>query len=75
MAEIKHEIIETIAVLSSNEKTGWAKELNLVSWNNGPVKFDIRDWAPNHSKCNKGTVLTEHEARALMGALKERFGG
>ena len=51
--EFSYEIIEEIAVLSENNK-GWRKELNLVSWNGRPPKFDLRDWAPEHEKMGKG---------------------
>ena len=51
--EFSYEIIEEIAVLSENNK-GWRKELNLVSWNGRPPKFDLRDWAPDHEKMGKG---------------------
>ena len=37
--EFSYEIVEEIAVLSENNK-GWRKELNLVSWNGRPPKFD-----------------------------------
>jgi hypothetical protein len=47
------------------------KELNLISWNNGNPKYDIRDWAPNHEKMGKGITLTEAEAKALKGMLQQ----
>lgn len=59
-----YEIMEEIAVLSKNNK-GWQKELNLVSWNGNPPKFDIRDWAPNHEKMGKGLTLTNEEMETL----------
>lgn len=65
MAEIKYEIVETIGVLSSST-SGWAKELNLISWNGAAPKYDIREWAPDHAKMGKGITLTEDEAQALM---------
>lgn len=40
--EFSYEIVEEIGVLSENPK-GWRKELNLVSWNGRPPKFDLRD--------------------------------
>ena len=58
MAELKYEIMETIAVLSESPK-GWTKELNLVSWNGREAKYDIRDWAPDHEKMTKGVTLTK----------------
>lgn len=47
-------------MLSENAK-GWRKELNLISWNGGAAKYDIRDWAPGHEKMGKGTTLTAEE--------------
>ena len=51
MAEIKYEIVQEICVLSESAR-GWTKELNLVSWNDREPKFDIREWAPEHSRRN-----------------------
>ena len=66
--EFSYEIIEEIAVLSENNK-GWRKELNLVSWNGRPPKFDLRDWAPEHEKMGKGLTLTNEEFEALQTAI------
>ena len=63
--EFSYEIIEEIAVLSENNK-GWRKELNLVSWNGRPPKFDLRDWAPDNEKMGKGLTLTNEEFEALQ---------
>ena len=67
--EFSYEIIEEIAVLSENNK-GWRKELNLVSWNGRPQKFDLRDWAPDHEKMGKGLTLTNEEFEALQKAIE-----
>ncbi len=66
------EIKETIAVLSS-KASGWNKELNLVSWNGGEPKFDIREWDADHAKMGKGVTLTEEEAAILVSVLKDRI--
>ena len=66
--EIKYEIIEELGVLSESAK-GWTKELNLISWNRGAPKYDIRDWAPEHEKMGKGVTLSEEEAKALHKIL------
>ena len=63
------EIVEQIAVLSTNANTGWRTELNIVSWNGRAPKLEIRDWAPDYSKMSKGVTLTTAEARALKEAL------
>lgn len=70
MAEFNYEIVEEIAVLSENPK-GWRKELNLVSWNERPPKFDLRDWAPNHKKMGKGVTLSNEEFAALKETLNK----
>ena len=68
MADFTYEIVEEVGVLSEGTR-GWRKELNKISWNGGPVKYDIRDWAPDHSKMGKGVTLTEEEARQLKELL------
>ena len=70
MADFKYEITKEIGVLSENAK-GWRKELNLISWNGGAPKYDIRDWAPEHEKMGKGTTLTTEEAEKLLVLLQK----
>ena len=66
--EIKFEIVKEIGVLSESAK-GWTKELNLVSWNDGAPKYDLRDWDPDHEKMGKGVTLTKDEVRKLKELL------
>ena len=70
MAEFKYEIIKHIAVLSENSN-GWKKELNFVSWNGLPPKYDIRDWGPGDAerKIGKGVTLKKEEIEALKNVL------
>ncbi|EOL50765.1 YdbC family protein [Enterococcus caccae] len=67
--EFSYEIVEKIAVLSENTQ-GWRKELNLVSWNGRPPKFDLRDWSADHEKMGKGITLTNEEFEILSKAIK-----
>jgi hypothetical protein len=69
MADFNYEILQELAVLSENPK-GWRKELNLISWNGRPAKFDIRDWAPEHEKMGKGVTLSNEEFEALAKQIK-----
>lgn len=69
MAELKYEITEKIGVLSENAK-GWTKELNMVSWNEKDPKYDIREWAPDHSRMGKGVTLTVDELTSLKELLE-----
>ena len=68
MAEIKFEIKETIGTLSGSAK-GWAKELNLVSWNDKESKYDLREWDPTHEKMGKGITLNLEEIKKLKEIL------
>ena len=68
MADIKYDIVEEVGVVSESS-TGWAKELNLISWNNREAKYDLRDWAPDHAKMGKGITLSIDELRQLKNLL------
>lgn len=68
MPDIKYEITEHLAVLSTSSR-GWSKELNLVSWNDRPAKYDIREWAPDHSRMGKGVTLSDEEMAKLKEAM------
>lgn len=73
MAEFKYEIQEEFGVLSDTGK-GWTRELNLISWNEGKPKYDIRDWAPDHEKMGKGISLTKEELEALYALIGNVLG-
>ena len=70
MAEITYENTERIAVLSTNAR-GWERQLNMVSWNGNPPKYDIRDWSPDGSRMAKDITLTKEELVALKDILNE----
>jgi len=72
LAEIKYEITEEIKVLSENAN-GWTKELNLVSWNGGKPKYDIRDWSPEKDRMAKGITLTDDEMKILVETVNNRI--
>ncbi|TCO78958.1 YdbC family protein [Marinisporobacter balticus] len=68
MAEIKYEIQKNIGQISEN-KNGWTKEINLISWNERSPKYDLRDWAPEHEKMGKGITLSVEELKKLKEIL------
>lgn len=68
MSEIKYEIVKKIGVLSKSA-SGWAKEVNLISWNDRDAKYDIREWAPDGEKMGKGVTLSKEELLALKESL------
>ena len=70
MPEITYEIEQRIAVLSTNAR-GWERQLNLISWNGNPAKYDIRDWSPDGSRMSKGISLSGEELKTLKDILEE----
>lgn len=68
MADITYEIVMQLGVLSQSN-SGWTKELNLISWNERPPKYDIRDWSPDHSQLGRGVTLSREELIALRDLL------
>ena len=71
--DIKYEIMQTFGSLSQPSKA-WTKELNLISWNGGEPKYDIRQWAPEHMRMGKGISLSREEAVELKRLLEECLG-
>ena len=67
--EIRFEVVEVIAVLSRSAG-GYTTELNIVSFNGYPAKYDLRKW--KEGKPLKGITLTADEAQALRDALNGR---
>lgn len=51
-------IYELIGVVSGGD---WNRELNIVSWNYGAPKFDLRRWDATHSRMTRGATFTEDE--------------
>lgn len=66
--EIRYDITKKLGVLSEGDK-GWKKELNLVSWNDGEPKYDIRDWNETHERMGKGTTFSIGELKNLKDLL------
>ncbi len=66
-SEIKYEIKQQLGELGSS-RAGWTRELNLVSWNDGQPKLDIRDWNEDHSRMSKGITL-DYEQTAILREL------
>ncbi|MCL1866728.1 MAG: PC4/YdbC family ssDNA-binding protein [Oscillospiraceae bacterium] len=71
MAEFSYEVTSELGVISENAK-GWQTKLNLVSWNGGEPKFDIRPWSPDGERMGKGISLNEEEMDKLVELFKER---
>ena len=72
MSELKYERIYNIGAISES-KSGWIKELNIVSWNGNEQKYDLRDWSPDHTKMGKGITLSETELRKLKEIIEKEL--
>ena len=72
---VEYTIHEHIAVLDDRRGLDmpWRREVNLVSWNGGPPKIDIREWSESHDRMTRGITLTDAEAERLTKALYERY--
>ena len=68
MAEFKYEVTETLGVLSETGN-GWAKEINLVSWNDRAPVYDLRTWTADHERMGKGITLSKDELVKLRDVL------
>jgi hypothetical protein len=73
MAEFNFEVTKHIGSLT--ERTGgWHKELNLVSWNDGEPKYDIRTWqGTEHDRMGKGVSLSREELIVLKQLIEEEL--
>jgi len=75
MPDIKYTITEPLGILSSNGRR--TLELNMISWNDKPAKYDLRRWQSDASGkiMNKGITFDEDEAHELYALLKSRIEG
>ena len=58
---LKFTIVESYGVFHTDPRSGYTKEVNLVSWNEAKPKYDIRPWSPDHKKMGKGLTFTADE--------------
>jgi hypothetical protein len=65
-------IIKHIATIGDRDAS-WPLELNYVSFNDDPPKYDIRKWNKRHDRMSKGIGMTEEELRSLMQVLNKYF--
>lgn len=69
--DIVFEVVESIGVIKTYP-TGWSKEINLVSWNGGAAKYDIRDWDHKHERMSRGITLHKDEMKKMLELFKDR---
>ena len=72
--EFSYEIIEEIGQVGSPTASGWSTRLNLISWNRGRPKLDIRSWNEDMSRMGKGVSFSKEDAKDLAILLNSYLG-
>ena len=67
--EFSYEIIEEIGQVGKPTASGWSTRLNLISWNGGTPKLDIRSWNEDMSRMGKGISFSKEDAKDLAVLL------
>ena len=67
-SKFKFEIVEHVGTIKV-QPSGWYKEINLVSWNGTPAKYDLREWSPDHTMMSRGITLSEKEMVKAMNII------
>ena len=63
-----------VSRMVENQKKGRNfKEINVVAWNGGKPKIDVRDWNASHERMSRGITLTEEQAMKMTKALVDRY--
>ena len=63
---IVYDIKKKLGVISK-ARNGWTKEINLVAWNGGEPRYELRSWSPDHTRMGKGIAFNREE----LGHLRE----
>lgn len=71
--KITYDVVKNIGIIADNG--AWETQVNMISWNHGAPKFDIRKWNVETDRMSKGISLTESEARELVRVLTKYFEG
>ena len=72
--EFSYEIIEEIGQVGKPTASGWSIRLNLISWNGGSPKLDIRSWNEDMSRMGKGVSFSKEDAKDLAILLNSYLG-
>lgn len=54
-----------------SEHNGMNLEINIVSWNHRPPKFDIRKWNADRTEISSGQTFTREEAEKVLEILQK----
>lgn len=73
--KVRYTIHRHLTVLREypDRETPWRREVNIISWNGGEPKVDIRDWSSDHSRMSRGITLQKDEAEKLTMAIGQKL--
>lgn len=69
MEKCRYDLLEHIGTIARHGDN--TLELNLISWNGGEPKFDIREWSADHATMRRGLTLTRDELDALAKIIQK----
>lgn len=68
-----YEIVQHLGRLSESEGSTWAIEVNIIRYNGGAPKLDIRRWSLEERRMGKGIALSYEEAKRLKDLLPDEI--
>lgn len=63
------QVVRSIGEVGEPSPSNWVCELNVISWNSRPVKYDLREWAPQHTRSGRGITLSLNQLLCLFEVL------
>lgn len=69
MDRVDVKVVEHIATIAEY-RSGYALELNLISYDGYPPKYDLRKWDKMGNRMGKGIAFTAEEADEIARAIK-----
>ena len=71
--DVTFEITRKCGIIGT-EKGGWTRELNVVVWNGGEPKFDVRSWNDDHTRMTRGITYFDNydEKQKLLKEITEQ---
>lgn len=68
---VSFEIVEHIATIAEYGGGEYALELNYISFNGAPAKYDLRKWDKRGGRMLKGVTLSPEEAETVAAAIQQ----
>ena len=66
-------MVEHLATVTEYAGGDYALELNLISFDGAPAKFDLRKWDKRANRMLKGVTLSNEEAKIVVNAIAKKL--